>query len=142
MFRKLFLLLTTLVLVAGASCAPVDKAEKQSEQVCKYIVLFEKSMDDLQVAEKFADQDALEAHFEVVRMNFNDLVQSASALEMAEQDDFEAAVNNLMEEANKLPDDITVSDALQQLDEEIQEVVQSAENLKSGLNCVDIAEES
>lgn len=142
MFRKLFLLLTTLVLVAGASCAPVDKAEKQSEQVCKYIVLFEKSIDDLQVAEKFADQDALEAHFEVVRMNFNDLVQSASALEMAEQDDFEAAVNNLMEEANKLPDDITVSDALQQLDDEIQEVVQAAENLKSGLNCVDIAEES
>lgn len=142
MFRKLFLLLTTLVLVAGASCAPVDKAEKQSEQVCKYIVLFEKSIDDLQVAEKFADQEALEAHFEVVRMNFNDLVQSASALEMAEQDDFEAAVNNLMEEANKLPDDITVSDALQQLDDEIQEVVQAAENLKSGLNCVDIAEES
>lgn len=142
MFRKLFLLLTTLVLVAGASCAPVDKAEKQSEQVCKYIVLFEKSIDDLQVAEKFADQEALEAHFEVVRMNFNDLVQSASALEMAEQDDFEAAVNNLMEEANKLPDDITVPDALQQLNDEIQEVVQAAENLKSGLNCVDIAEES
>ena len=142
MFRKLILLFTTLVLVAGASCAPVDKAEKQSEQVCKYIVLFEKSIDDLQVAEKFADQDALEAHFEVVRMNFNDLVQSASALEMAEQDDFEAAVNNLMEEANKLPDDITVPDALQQLDEEIQAVVQAAENLKAGLNCVDIAEES
>ena len=142
MFRKLFLLLTILVLVAGASCAPVDKAEKQSEQVCKYIVLFEISIDDLQVAEKFADQDALEAHFEVVRMNFNDLVQSASALEMAEQEDFEAAVNNLMEEANKLPDDITVPDALQQLNEEIQDVVQAAENLKAGLNCVDIAEES
>jgi hypothetical protein len=142
MFRKLILLFTTLVLVAGASCAPVDKAEKQSEQVCKYIVLFEKSIDDLQVAEKFADQDALEAHFEVVRMNFNDLVQSASALEMAEQDDFEVAVNNLMEEANKLPDDITVPNALQQLDEEIQAVVQAAENLKAGLNCVDIAEES
>jgi prefoldin subunit 5 len=61
---------------------------------------------------------------------------------MAEQDDFEAAVNNLMEEANKLPDDITVPNALQQLDEEIQNVVQAAENLKSGLNCVDIAEES
>jgi hypothetical protein len=142
MFRKLFLLLTILVLLAGASCAPVDKAEKQSEQVCKYIVLFEKSIDDLQVAEKFADQNALEAHFEVVRMNFNDLVQSASALEMAEQDDFEAAVNNLMEEADKLPDDITVPDALQQLNDEIQEVVQAAENLKAGLNCVDIAEES
>ena len=142
MFRKLTLLLTILVLMAGASCAPVDKAEKQSEQVCRYIVQFEKSIDDLQVAEKFADQEALEAQFEVVRMNFNDLVQSASALEMAEQDDFEAAVNNLMEEVNKLPEDITVPGALQELNDEIQDVVQAAENLKSGLNCVDIAEES
>ena len=142
MFRKLFLLLTILVLMAVASCAPVDKAEKQSEQVCNYLVLFEKSMDDLQVAEKFGDQAALEAHFEVVRMNFNDLVQSASALEMTEQDDFEAAVNNLMDAAGKLPEDVTVSDALQQLQEPIQNVVQATENLKSGLNCVEIAEES
>lgn len=142
MFRKLILLLSILVLMAGASCAPVDKAEKQSEQVCRNLVLFEKSMDDLQAAEKFADQNALEAHFEVVRMNFNDLVQSASALEMAEQDDFEQAVNQLMEAADNLPEDATVSDALQQLQEPIQNVVQAAENLKSGLNCVDIAEES
>ena len=142
MFRKLILLLTSLVLMAGASCAPVDKAEKQSEQVCKYIVLFEKSIDDLQVAEKFADKDAIEAHFEVVRMNFNDLVQSASALEMAEPDDFEKAVNELMDAADSLPEDVTVPDALQQLQEPIQDVVQAAENLKSGLNCVAIAEES
>ena len=142
MFRKLILLLTVLVLMAAASCAPVDMAEKQSEQVCKYLVLFEQSIDDLQVAEKFGDQNALEAHFEVVRMNFNDLVQSASALEMAEQDDFEAAVNNLMEQADQLPEDVTVTDALQQLQEPIQGVVEAAENLKAGLNCVDIAEES
>src|SRR5512139_2030152 len=115
MFRKMTLLLTILVLMAGASCAPVDKAEKQSEQVCKYIVLFEKSIADLKVAEKFADQEALEAHFEVVRMNFNDLVQSASALEMAEQDDFEKAVNDLMDEVDNLPEDVTVAEALQQL---------------------------
>ena len=142
MFRKLILLLTLLALMAVASCAPVDKAEKQSEQVCKYLVLFEKSIDELQVAEKFEDQNALKAQFEVVRMNFNDLVQSASALEMAEQDDFEAAVNNLMSAADKLPEDATVSDSLQQLQEPIQDVDQAAENLKSGLNCVDIAEES
>jgi hypothetical protein len=75
-------------------------------------------------------------------MNFNDLVQSASALEMAEQDDFEQAVNQLMEAADNLPEDVTVSDALQQLQEPLQNVVQAAENLKSGLNCVDVAEES
>lgn len=142
MYRKLILLLTILLLLSMAACAPVDKAEKQSEQVCKYVVLFEKSIDDLQAAEKFADQNALKAHFEVVRMNFNDLVQSASALEMAEQDDFEAAVNQLMDAADQLPEDVTVPEALQQLDEEIQGVVQAAENLKSGLNCVEIAEES
>lgn len=142
MFRKLFLLLTILMLLAGASCAPVDKAEKQSEQVCKNLVLFEESIDDLQVAEKFADQNAIEAHFEVVRMNFNNLVQSASALEMAEQDDFEQAVNQLMEEASNLPEDVTVPETLQQLQQPIQEVVQAAEDLKAGLNCVEIFEDS
>jgi hypothetical protein len=142
MFRKLMLLLTIPALMAGAACAPVNKAEKQSEQVCKYLVLFEESMDDLQTAEKFADKNAIEAHFEVVRMNFNDLVQSASALEMTEQEDFEAAVNDLMAATDQLPEGATAEEALQQLQEPIQEVVQAAENLKAGLNCVDIAGES
>jgi hypothetical protein len=138
MIRKLILLLTLLFLVAATACntPPVSKEDVASEAVCQNIALFLASVNKLQDESQFADKTALQAQFDVVRMNFNNLRQSVSELDSAEKDDFEKAVNDLMDTADSLPEDVTVSDALQELKDPIQQVAVATENMQTGLKCV------
>ena len=136
MFRKLFLLSAALLMVAGASCAaPEPQADYASEQVCEDIVLFITSVEALQDESQYPDPNALQAQFQVVRTNFSSLVASVQNLESAEKDDFETAVDRLMEEVSKLPEDASVTDTLTSLAEPIQQVLDTSENLQTGLEC-------
>jgi hypothetical protein len=136
MNRKWILLLVALVLVTAASCAaPEPKADFSSEQVCKNLVLFNTSVDKLRQASSYADRTALQAQFQVVRTNFNNLVQSASNLDVAEKEDFQKAVDDLMSAASELPEDIPVTEALQALEDPLKQVGEAANNLKTGLEC-------
>jgi hypothetical protein len=138
MIRKLILLLSLLLLVAVTSCntPPVSKKDVASEAVCQNILLFLASVNKLQDESQFADKTALQAQFDVVRMNFNNLRQSVSELDAAEKDDFEKAVNELMDTADSLPENVSVSDALTQLKDPIKQVVVATENLQTGLKCI------
>jgi len=138
MFRKLFLSLLLLVLVAATACntPPVSKKDVASEAVCQNILLFIASVNKLQDESQFADKTALQAQFDVVRMNFNNLWQSASELDSAEKDDFEKAVTELMDTADSLPEDASVSDTLKELKEPIKQVVVATENMQTGLKCI------
>ena len=136
MLRKLFLLLTILTMLGISACAaPAPEAEFASEQVCENLVLFNQSLDTLNNTSQFADQAALEAQFEVVRRNFNALVGAVSNLSITEKDDFENAVDSLMETAGSLPEDLSVSDTLTALKDPLDQVREAADNLKTGLNC-------
>ena len=136
MRRNLLLLLSILILVAGASCAPVSKVDNASQAVCQNIVLFTASVEKLKDESQFADQTALKAQFDVVRMNFNNLRMSISELEAVEKEDFETAVEGLMDAVDSLPEDTSVPDALTTLEQPIEQVLVATENLKTGLNCI------
>jgi hypothetical protein len=57
-------------------------------------------------------------------------------LDVAEKDDFQKAVQGLMDTADSLPDNVSVSDALTQLKDPIKQVVVATENLQTGLKCI------
>ena len=137
MIRKLCLSLTLLLLVLVTSCKapPVNTVENAEEAVCQQIVLFTTSVQQLQDASKIADQTALQAQFDVVRRNFNNLRTSVSDLQNAQTDEFQTAVQDLLDQADSLPDDISVSDALKALKDPIQQVLDATENLQTGLRC-------
>jgi uncharacterized protein YjgD (DUF1641 family) len=138
MIRKLILSLTLLLLVAATACntPPVSKKDVSSEAVCQNILLFIASVQKLQDESQFVDQTALKAQFDVVRMNFNNLRMSVSDLQMAEKDDFEKAVQDLMDAADSLPENTSVSDALKTLKDPIKEVLVATENMQTGLKCI------
>jgi hypothetical protein len=138
MFRKLFLSLSLLVLVAATACntPPVSKKDVASEAVCQDIVLFLASVQKLQNESQFADKTALQAQFDVVRKNFTNLRGAVVDLDTAEKQEFEKAVQNLMDAADALPEDVSVSDALKQLKDPIKQVVVATEDLKTGLKCI------
>lgn len=138
MFRKLILSLSLLLLFAVTSCntPPVSKVDVVSEEVCQNIILFGVAVQKLQDESQYADQTALKAQFDVVRMNFNNLRMSISELDAVEKEDFETAVGGLTDAVDALPEDTSVSDALQTLKDPIEQVVAATENLKTGLKCV------
>ncbi len=53
----------------------------------------------------------------MVRKNFTNLRGAVSTLDQAEADDFNKAVQNLMDKADALPENVTVPDALKELKE-------------------------
>ena len=138
MFRKFILMLSLLLLVSATACKtpPVSKKDVASEQVCQNILAFLDSVNRLQQESQFADKTALQAQFDVVRKNFLALRSSISDLNSAETDDFTKAVQNLMDAADSLPEDVTVSDALSQLKDPIKQVVIATENMQTGLKCI------
>jgi len=138
MLRKLFLSLLLLVLVAATACntPPVSKKDVASEAVCQDILLFLASVNKLQDESQYADTTALQAQFDVVRKNFMNLRGAVSTLDEAETDDFNKAVQNLMDTADSLPDDVSVSDTLKQLKDPIKQVAVATENMQTGLKCI------
>ena len=137
MIRKLILSLSLLLLfVTSCSTPPVSKSDVNSEEVCQDILLFLASVQKLQDASQFADKTALQAQFDVVRKNFTNLRGSVSTMDDAKADDFNKAVQNLMDTADSLPEDVSVSDALAELKEPIQQVVVATENMQTGLECI------
>ncbi|HJS17636.1 MAG TPA: hypothetical protein VJ785_02735 [Anaerolineales bacterium] len=136
MFRKTILLLISLILLACAACAPAEpQADFASEQVCEDLVLFIASVETLQDESNFADQTELQAQFDVVRRNFNNLVAAVQNLETAEKEDFENAVDELMNTASSLPQDASVPETIETLQAPINDVRDAAENLRTGLEC-------
>jgi hypothetical protein len=137
MIRKLILSLSLLLLlVTSCNTPPVSKKDVASEEVCQDILLFLTSVQKLQDASQFADQTALQAQFDVVRKNFTNLRGSVSTLDEAETDDFNKAVQNLMDTVDSLPDNVSVSDALKELKEPIKQVVIATQNMQTGLKCI------
>ena len=130
--------LTLLLLLIPAACntPPVSKKDVASEEVCQDILLFLASVQKLQDESQFADKTALQAQFDVVRKNFTNLRGSVSTLDDAVTDDFNKAVQNLMDAVDSLPEDVSVSDALQQLKEPIKQVAIATENMQTGLKCI------
>jgi hypothetical protein len=136
MIRKLILSLSLLLLLASCNTPPVSKSDVNSQMICQDTLLFLASVQKLQDASQFADQTALQAQFDVVRKNFTNLRGAVSTLDDAKADDFNTAVNNLMDTADSLPDNVSVSDALTALKDPIKQVVTATQNMQTGLNCV------
>jgi hypothetical protein len=137
MIRKLILSLSLLLLVVtSCSTPPVSKKDVNSEMICQDILLFLTSVQKLQDGSQFADKTALQAQFDVVRKNFTNLRGAVSTLDQAETDDFNKAVQNLMNTADSLPDNVSVSDALKQLKDPIKQVVVATQNMQTGLKCI------
>jgi hypothetical protein len=137
MIRKLILSLSLLLLFA-TSCKtpPVSKSDVNSQMICQDTLLFLASVQKLQDQSQFADSTALQAQFDVVRKNFTNLRGAVSTLDDAKADDFNAAVQNLTDTADSLPDNVSVSDALKTLKDPIEQVVTATKEMQTGLNCI------
>lgn len=129
-------MLTLIVLVFASSCAPkAQQVEYSQDLVCKQLYLFLTSLQDLQTASKFADKNALQAQFDVVRTNFNNLVQATANMDKSKTAAMQSAVDKLFEAVGQLPENIAVSDALAQLKQPITDVAAAAKAMQSDLKC-------
>lgn len=138
MIRKLFLLLSLLGLVVATSCKtpPVSTKDVDSQLVCEDTVAFLSSVKMLQDESQFDSATALQAQFDVVRKDFTNLREGVAELNTAEVQAFDDAANNLLETADGLPQDVSVSDALKQLKDPIEQLIKATENMQTGLNCI------
>ncbi len=138
MSRKIFLSLSLLLLIALAACntPPVSTKDVDSQLICENAVAFLTSVKKLQDESQFANKTALQAQFDVVRQNFNNLRDGVAELKTAEVQGFDKAANDLLNAADALPQDVTVSDALKQLKDPIEQVITATENMETGLKCI------
>lgn len=140
MIRKLILsLLLLLLLVTATACKqtpPVSTKDVDSQLVCEDAVAFLASVKKLQDESQFEDKTALQAQFDVVRKDFTNLREGVAELNTAEVQAFDAAANNVLDTADALPQDVTVSDALKQLKEPLGQLIKATENMETGLNCI------
>ena len=138
MIRKLVLLLTLLILVMVTACntPPVSKKDVDSQLVCEDTVAFLSSVKMLQDESQFATPTALQAYFDTVRQDFTNLREGVAELNTAEVQAFNDAANNLLDTADALPEGTSVSDALKQLKDPIEQLVKATENMETGLNCI------
>lgn len=138
MIRKLILSLTLLLLLSATACntPPVSTKDVDSQLVCEDTLAFITSVKKLQDESQFADKTALQAQFDVVRKDFTNLREGVAELNTAEVQGFDEAANNLLDAADALPQDVSVSDALKQLKDPIDQLVKATEDMKTGLNCI------
>lgn len=138
MIRKLILSLSLLLLLAAASCntPPVSTKDVDSQLVCEDTMSFLISVKKLQDESQFADKTALQAQFDVVRKDFTNLREGVAELNTAEVQGFDEAANNVLETADSLPQDVSVSDALQQLKAPIEQLIKATETMQTGLKCI------
>jgi cobalamin-dependent methionine synthase I len=140
MFRKLILLLSLLLLLVTASACkatpPVSTKDVDSQLVCEDAVTFLSSVKMLQEESQFENKTALQAQFDVVRKDFTNLREGVAELNTAEVQGFNKAANDLLNAADALPEDVTVSDALKQLKDPIDQVIKATENMETGLKCI------
>jgi hypothetical protein len=134
--RRWILLVTGLIMVlAAVSCTPPPMQPYfDTNIVCKNLVLFVTSVDNLQNT-SITDKNAFTAQFDVARRNYQNLVQSYAAVNSAQKDNFEKSVGALQEAASQLPQDATVTDSVKQLSPYILAVKKSAIDLQTGINC-------
>jgi hypothetical protein len=140
MVRKLILsLLLLFLLVTATACKqtpPVSKKDVNSQLVCEDAVALLSSVKMLQDESQFDTPTALQAQFDTVRKDFNNLREGVAELDTAEVQAFNTAADELLSAADALPQDVTVSDALQQLKAPIEQVIKATENMQTGLDCI------
>ena len=138
MLRKFILMLSLLLPILATSCKtpPVSTKDVDSQLVCEDTVAFLSSVKKLQDESQFDSPTALQAQFDVVRQDFTNLREGVAELNTAEVQAFDTAANNLLDAADNLPQDVTVSDALQQLKDPIEQVIKATENMQTGLKCI------
>jgi hypothetical protein len=138
MFRKLILSLTLLLLLAATSCntPPVSTKDVDSQLICEDAVALISSVKMLQEESKFDSPTALQAQFDTVRKDFTNLREGVAELNTADVQAFNTAADNLLETADALPQDVSVSDALKQLKDPIEQVIKATENMETGLKCI------
>ena len=139
MIRKLILpllLLISMVTVASCNTPPVSSKDVDSQLVCEDAVAFLSSVKMLQDEAQFDTPTALQAQFDIVRKDFTNLREGVAELKTAEVQAFDDAANNLLDTADNLPEDASVSDALQQLKDPIEQLIKATENMETGLNCI------
>jgi hypothetical protein len=134
---KKILILAAVILLIVTACNPVSSVEKVAEskdQVCKDLVLFKTSVNKLQ-SESYADRNALEAQFSVVRQNFTNLVQSVANLASVKTDAFQQAANDLIAAYQNIPQESSVQDTLAAIKDPITQVVKVSDQLSTALQC-------
>ena len=139
MIRKFILSLLLLILtVAVTSCKtpPVSTKDVDSQLVCEDAVAFMSSVKMLQDEAQFDTPTALQAQFDTVRQDFTNLREGVAELNTVEVQTFNEAANNLLDTADALPEDVSVSDALKQLKDPIEQVIKATENMETGLKCI------
>lgn len=137
MTRIMVFLIALVVIFSFTACTPVsseEKAEEAADQVCQDMVQYSASVDKLQ-NQQYADRNALEAQFSVVRTNFSNLVQSIANLKSVETENFQKAADDLITAYQNIPADASIQDTIAQLKDPIAEVKSAATQLSTDLNC-------
>jgi siderophore synthetase component len=137
MARKIFVLVAICVLLFTAACTPVSpqqKAKESADQVCTDLVLFTTSMNKL-LDQEYADRNALEAQFSVVRLNFANLVQSIANLQSVETQNFQQAANDLITTYQNVPEGASVQETITLITDPLKQVKLAAEQLSTDLKC-------
>jgi len=130
-----FIVLACFILTG---CQPTtSQPEYSSDQVCKNLVLFESSLEELRNMDATASPAELDAQFSVVRQNFLNLTQSVANMKTVATTTLNDAITNLAEARDQLPADASTQEILESLEDEVTAVSEAADSAKSELKCVD-----
>lgn len=133
-YRIILLIALLTALLVG--CQPTtSKSENSTEQVCKDLLLFQTSFEQLKDMKGTATPAELDAQWEVVRRNFQNLTQAAANLETVELSGVDEALTNLADARDQMPEDATTDQILTELEEELAAVAQSVEQVNTDLKC-------
>jgi uncharacterized protein (DUF342 family) len=135
--HKTLIVLVVLLAVLLAACQPTTtKSEFSAEQVCKDLLLFKTSLENLREMEATASPAEFDAQLSVVRQNFMNLTQSVANLEATQLAGVDEALTNLAEAREMLPEDVPTQEVLVELEDEIEELSQALEEVNTELECV------
>jgi chaperonin cofactor prefoldin len=134
-YMKWILVLGAAVLLLCAAGCTQPSPEEAKTQFCTDMADFETALEELQSLNETANVGEVRAAEDNVTQAWNNVKNSAQTVGEVNTDQLEAAYNDLDKAVQDLPADITVQEAMQQLQPQIDAVKQAWQQVFSSANC-------
>jgi len=136
MYRITLLIVLAAFILTG--CQPTtSKSDYSADQVCKDMVLFKTSLEELKNMKGTASPTELDAQLSVVRQNLMNLTQSAANMKTVDLTTLNEAITDLVEARDQIPDDASTQEILKSLEDEVAAISEAIDTVNTDLKCVD-----
>ena len=134
-YMKCILVLGAAVLLLCAAGCTQPSPEEAEAQLCADLSELDAAVQELESLDETASVGEVRAAEDNITQAWNNVRNSAQTVEEVNTDQLEAAYNDLDSAVQDLPDDITVSEAMTQLQPYIDSVKQAWVQVHTSANC-------